>query len=60
MLDSLVRLLQREWVTLLFIAAVAAVWLLLRTRSSGASSIDDFDRRVTSGEPVVVEFFSNA
>jgi hypothetical protein len=59
MLDSFARFLQREWVTLLFIAAIAAAWLLLRTRSSGAASIDDFDQKITSGRPVVVEFFSN-
>jgi hypothetical protein len=59
MLDSIVRTIQREWMTLLFIAAIAAVWLLLRTQSSGAASVEEFDRKIRAGRPVVVEFFAN-
>jgi hypothetical protein len=59
MLQTITRLIQREWMTLLFVAAIAAVWLLLRTQSSGAVSIEEFERTIRSGQPVVVEFFSN-
>jgi hypothetical protein len=59
MLQTITRLIQREWMTLLFMAAIAAVWLLLRTQSSGAVSVEEFDRTIRAGQPVVVEFFSN-
>ena len=59
MTQSVTRFLQANWPTLAFLAVIAAVWLLLRTSSSGAGSVEDFDRALGAGEPVVVEFFSN-
>ncbi len=57
--ENFLRFVQREWVTLVLIAAVAAIWLLLRTRSTGAESLEEFDRKIQAGQPVVVELFSN-
>jgi thioredoxin 1 len=59
MTQSVTRFLQEHWPTLAFLAVIAAAWLLLRTSSSGAGSVDEFDRVLGAGEPVVVEFFSN-
>lgn len=57
--ENFLRFVQREWVTLVLIAAVAAIWVLLRTRSTGAESLEEFDRKIQAGQPVVVELFSN-
>lgn len=57
--ENFLRFVQREWVTLVLIAAVATIWLLLRTRSTGAESLEEFDRKIQAGQPVVVELFSN-
>ncbi len=59
MFESVARFVQREWITLIFVAAVAAIWLVLRTRSTGAASLEEFDRKIEAGQPVVVELFSN-
>lgn len=59
MLENAAGFVQREWITLVLIAAVAAAWLLLRTRSTGAESLEEFDRKIGAGQPVVVEMFSN-
>ena len=58
--DAVVRILRQEWLTLLLLAGVATVWLVLRTHSSGASSVEEFQAKVNSGLPVVAEFYSNA
>jgi hypothetical protein len=58
-LENAAGFVRREWITLVFIAAVAAIWLLLRTRSTGAASLEEFDRKIQAGQPVVVELFSN-
>jgi len=60
MTQSVTRLFQAHWPTLAFLAAITAVWLLLRTSSSGAGSLEEFDQALSAGEPVVVDFFSNA
>jgi hypothetical protein len=52
----IVRFFQHQWLLLLILAAA---WLLLRTRSSGAASVEEFDRKIQSGQPVVVELFTN-
>ena len=54
------RFIQTEWTTLLFVAAIAAVYLLLRTNSTGAGSVEEFENKIRAGQPVVAEFFSNS
>jgi hypothetical protein len=34
-------------------------FLFLRTRGSQLGSVDEFDTLISSGQPVVVEFYSN-
>jgi len=60
MLEHIARFIQAQWMALLLFAAIAAVWLFLRTESSGAASLEEFKRNTRAGRPVVVEFFSNA
>ncbi len=59
MLEHIARFIQAQWMILLFITAIAAVWLFLHTESSGAASLEEFERKTHAGQPVVVEFFSN-
>jgi hypothetical protein len=42
-----------------FLAVLVAGFLLLRTRGSKLSSVDEFEALIGQGEPVVVEFYSN-
>jgi hypothetical protein len=42
-----------------FLAVLVVGFLFLRTRGSNLGSVDEFDALVASGEPVVVEFYSN-
>jgi hypothetical protein len=58
-LENVAEFVRREWITLTLIAAVAATWLLLRTKSTGAESLEEFERKIQAGQPVVVEMFSN-
>jgi len=49
-----------NWLFLVFVGGLLAAWFFLRTPATDLSSVDEFDQRVRSGRPVVVEFFSNA
>ena len=42
-----------------FLVVLVAGFLILRTRGSKLSSVDEFDALIGQGEPVVVEFYSN-
>ncbi len=44
---------------LLVILAIAAVWFYFRTSSSGIASIEEFNKIIRAGKPVVVEIYSN-
>jgi hypothetical protein len=54
-----VRFLKENWLFLLVVGGMIAAWLFLRTPATGLASTEAFDRQVSSGAPVVVEFFSN-
>jgi len=56
----LLRFLRENWLVLLVVGGLATGWLLLRTPGTDLASTEEFDRRVRSGQPVVVEFYSNA
>ncbi len=57
---TVMRFVRSEWMTLLLVGAIAVAWLLLRTHSSGASSVAEFQDKVRAGHPIVVEFYSNS
>ncbi len=54
----MLQILKENWLFLLIIAGLAVGWLLLRTRGTSIS-VDGFDQQINSGQPVVVEFYSN-
>jgi hypothetical protein len=58
-LQTLARYVEENWFFLLLVMGVAAAWLFLRQQGSALSSLEDFDRKIQSGQPVVVELFSN-
>ena len=58
-MDAVLRFARENWVFLVFVSGLLVAWFLLRTPATDLDSTDEFDRRVRSGHPVVVEFFSN-
>lgn len=44
---------------LIVLLALVSAFLLLRTRGTKFGSLDEFDDVLTSGRPVVVEFYGN-
>jgi len=59
LLQTLAHYVEQNWFFLLLIVGVAAAWLFLSQRGTPLSSLRDFDRKTQSGQPVVVELFSN-
>ncbi len=53
------RLVRDNWLSLLFVGGLLVAWFFLRTPATDLASIDEFDQKIHSGHPVVVEFFSN-
>ena len=53
------RFLKENWLGLLVVAVVLLAWFSLRSEATPFATLDDFDRIVASGQPAVVEFFSN-
>ena len=45
--------------TLIVIAVLAVLWLVLHTTGTGLASAEEFERRIQTGQPVVVEVFAN-
>lgn len=55
-LQSFVR---ENWITLLVMVALGVAWLVLRTPGTELASVADFDARLRSGQPTLIEFYSN-
>ena len=53
------RSLRENWPFLLIFAGLIVGWLLLYTPGARLESVEVFDQRVRSGQPTVVEFYSN-
>jgi len=53
------RLLRENWLFLLIIGALAIAFLSLRTPASDVASLEEVDALLTSGQPTMVEFYSN-
>ena len=58
-METIAQFLRTNWLTLLLLGLVAVAYLLLQTRATDLASIEDFDRRVRAGQPVIVSMFSN-
>ena len=52
-------LLKENWLTLVIVVVLVTTALLLRTAGTDLASTEEFDQRVQSGLPVVVEFYTN-
>lgn len=50
---------RENWITLLVIGALGIAWLMLRTPGTELTSVADFDARLRSGQPTLIEFYSN-
>ncbi len=53
------QFLRENGLFLALIVALVAAFLLLRTRDSGLASTEAFDSLLQTGQPVLVEFYSN-
>jgi hypothetical protein len=56
---QIVGFLRQNAVPIVVILALAAGFLLLRTRATQIDSMDAFEALIAGGEPVVVEFYGN-
>ncbi len=57
---GLIEWVRLNWVLLAFILGLAAAFLLLRTRpTEGIDDIQALNEQLITGQPVVVEFYSN-
>ena len=59
-MSALIDWVRVNWVLLAFVLGLAAAFLLLRTRpTEGIESVQALDNVLVTGQPVVVEFYSN-
>ena len=58
-LEIVARIVRANWTSLLILVALIAAWQLLQTRSTPLASIEEFDQRVQTGQPVAVYMFNN-
>jgi hypothetical protein len=57
--DTLTNIVEQNGFFLLLLAAIALAWLLFRQQGTPLASLEAFDRKIQSGQPVVVELFNN-
>jgi hypothetical protein len=55
----IVRLLRENWLLLLIVGAVGVAFLVLRTPGSSFRSVAEVDAALTTGQPTLIEFYSN-
>jgi hypothetical protein len=59
-MSGLIEWVRLNWVLLAFILGLALAFILLRTRpTAGIDSVQALDGVVSTGQPVVLEFYSN-
>ena len=59
-MSGLIDWIRINWVLLAFIVGLAAAFLLLRTRpTEGIDDVEALGNVLVTGQPVVVEFYSN-
>ncbi len=59
MMDWVARSLRQNWLVLLVVGALAAAFVVLRTPASAVASVSEVDAILTSGQPTLLEFYSN-
>ena len=55
----LIKVVRGNWLLLLLAGAMAIAFLVLRTPASPVASVAEVDAILQSGQPALVEFFSN-
>jgi hypothetical protein len=59
-MSGLLEWVRLNWVLLAFIGGLAAAFLFLRTRpTEGLNDVASLNEALVTGQPVVVEFYSN-
>jgi hypothetical protein len=53
------RFFHENWLVLLIIGAVVVGFMVLRTPGSAIGSVADVDAVLNSGQPTLIEFYSN-
>ncbi len=48
-----------NWLLFIFLAMIASAFILLRSKPSNVASLNELDGLLSSGQPTVVEFYSN-
>lgn len=56
---GILRVARDNWLALSIIAVVIVAYLLLRTRPSDLTSLQELDNVISGGQPTLVEFYSN-
>ena len=54
-----VRILRENWLFLLVVGGILGGFLFLRTTASDVNSVAEVDAILQSGQPALVEFYSN-
>jgi hypothetical protein len=57
--QNITPFIQENAPSLIMLLIIVGVFLLFRTKSTKLASIEEFDAQISSGQPVVVELFSN-
>jgi hypothetical protein len=57
--NRLLVVLRENWLLLLFMSGIVAGFVLLRTPASAVGSVAEVDALLQSGQPTLVEFYSN-
>ncbi len=55
----LIKVVRGNWLLLLLVGAMAVAFLVLRTPASPVASVAEVDAILQSGQPALVEFYSN-
>ena len=57
--EQIVTFVRENALFIVVLLGIVGAFVFLRTKSTDIESVDEFDSLLTSGQPVVVEFFSN-
>jgi hypothetical protein len=57
--ERLVRFFRENWLFVLVIGGIVVAFMALRTPASDVASIAEIDGQLASGQPTLMEFYSN-
>jgi len=59
LVERTIQFLHENWLLLLFVVAIAAAFILLRSSPTALADEAAFDAAIANGQPTIVEFYSN-